>query len=175
MSKPPITQMPEPWLRGTNQSLPPVLRSVLHALELAKEDIDRWCGDLAFDELNARPFGIEPVSFHLLHLARSLDRLLTYAEGNQLSSAQVAAFESEMATNCAREDVLAEWNAAFKAAGRRLHASAARDLNEPRSVGKNHLQTTLGGLIIHIGDHVQRHVGQVITTVKVVKGTQIGN
>ncbi|HEY0794419.1 MAG TPA: DinB family protein [Acidisarcina sp.] len=175
MSRSPITQMPEPWLRGTNESLPPVLRSVLHALELAKEDIDRWCGDLTFEELNARPFGIEPVSFHLLHMARSLDRLLTYAEGSQLSSVQEAALESELASDYAREDVLAEWNAAFKAAGRRLHASAARDLNEPRSVGKKHLQTTLGGLIIHIGDHVQRHVGQVVTTVKVVKGSQIGS
>jgi uncharacterized damage-inducible protein DinB len=166
-----MTQMPEPWLRGTNVSLPPVLRAVLHAIELAKEDIDRWCGDLSFDELNARPFGIEPVSFHILHLARSLDRLLTYAEGNQLSPVQMAAIQTELSA-ARREEVFGEWNAAFRACGRRLHAFAGRELNEPRSVGKRHLQTNLCGLLIHIADHVQRHAGQIITTVKVVKGSQ---
>ena len=35
---------PEPWLRATLTEVPPVHRGVLHALELAKEDIARWCG-----------------------------------------------------------------------------------------------------------------------------------
>lgn len=38
----------------------------------------------------------------------------------------------------------------------------------PRKVGKQQLPTALGGLLVHIVDHPQRHVGQAITTAKIV-------
>ena len=79
------TQLPEPWLRGTLKDVPAVQRAVLHALELAKEDLEKWCGDLSDAEVNARPGNIAPVAFHIRHIARSIDRLLTYAEGKELS------------------------------------------------------------------------------------------
>src|SRR5271154_3303923 len=91
-------KLPEPWLRGTLAEVPAVPRAVLHALELAQEDLERWCGTLSDAQLNARPWGITPVAFHLRHIARSIDRLLTYAEGNQLSYAQIAAMKSELDT-----------------------------------------------------------------------------
>ncbi len=72
----------EPWLRGTVTDVPAVQRAVLHALELAEEDIEKWCSSLSEEQFNARPAGIAPVAFHLRHIARSLDRLLTYAEGH---------------------------------------------------------------------------------------------
>src|SRR5260221_9269366 len=78
MDKP---NLPEPWLRGTLTDIPPVQRAVLHALELAKEDLERWCGALSDEELNARPGEIAPIAFHIRHIGRSTDRLLTYAEG----------------------------------------------------------------------------------------------
>ena len=37
-----------------------------------------------------------PWRFHLRHIARSLDRLLTYAEGNQLNADQIAEMKSEL-------------------------------------------------------------------------------
>ncbi len=73
--------LPEPWLRGTLPEVPAVQRAVLHALELAEEDLKRWCGGLTDEQMEARPAGLSPVAFHLRHIARSLDRLLTYAEG----------------------------------------------------------------------------------------------
>ena len=87
------TRRPEPWLRGTLTDVPAVPRAVLHALELAQEDIMRWCGDLSDAELNARPEGIASVAFHVRHVARSVDRLLTYAEGKQLNDEQITAPE----------------------------------------------------------------------------------
>jgi len=42
-------------------------------------------------------------------------------------------------------------------------------LEEPRKVGKKNLPITLGGLLVHVADHTQRHVGQAITTAKIVK------
>jgi uncharacterized damage-inducible protein DinB len=34
------------------------------------------------------------------------------------------------------------------------------------------LSTTLGGLLVHVAEHTQRHVGQMVTTAKVVKATR---
>jgi len=76
------TSAREPWLRGTRKEVPAVHRAVLHALELAEEDITRWCGDFTAEELNEGPAGVASVGFHLRHIAGSVDRLLTYAEGH---------------------------------------------------------------------------------------------
>src|SRR5258708_18524752 len=92
------SRLPEPGLRGTLQKIPAVQRAVVHALELAREDLQRWCGSLSDEKVNARPGGLPPVAFHLRHIARSLDRLLTYAAGRDLNEQQLAALKSEMDT-----------------------------------------------------------------------------
>ncbi|MGC2331167.1 MAG: DinB family protein [Candidatus Acidiferrales bacterium] len=161
--------LPEPWLRGTLSDLPVVPRAVLHALELAKEDLQRWCGGLTDNELNARPGGIAPVAFHLRHIARSIDRLLTYAEGGQLTGEQVAALKAELDSGAARGELFDEIDSALARGAARIRAIDAIRLGEPRKVGKKGLPTTVGGLLVHVADHTQRHVGQAITTAKIVK------
>src|SRR6185312_11897857 len=98
---------PEPWLRGTHTELPAVLRAVLHAFELAQEDVHKWTADLTEEELNASPLGLTPISFHMRHIPGTLDRLLTYAEGHQLSADQLAALRAESAHGAAREELFA--------------------------------------------------------------------
>src|ERR1700722_8918858 len=100
--------MVEPWLRGTLTEVDAVRRQVLHAFELAAEDVEHWCAGLNDEEMNARPFGVAPVAFHLRHIARSLDRLLTYAEAKALNAAQMDALASEMEGGAFTEVVLAE-------------------------------------------------------------------
>jgi len=90
--------VPEPWLRGTLLNVPPVARGVLHALELAQEDLQKYCAGLTDEEVNTHPAGLAPVAFHLRHIARSLDRLLTYAEGRALTPQQLI----ELAFRCVR-------------------------------------------------------------------------
>jgi uncharacterized damage-inducible protein DinB len=41
-------------------------------------------------------------------------------------------------------------------------------MQEERHVGKKQLPTSVGGLLVHVADHTQRHVGQAITTAKIV-------
>jgi uncharacterized damage-inducible protein DinB len=161
-------KLPEPWLRGTLAEVPAVPRAVLHALKLAEEDLKRWCGTLGDAELNARPAGIVPVAFHLRHIARSIDRLLTYAEGNQLSDAQIAAMKSELDPGAKREELFAELDTAMGKGEARIRAFDVGRFNEARVVGKKELPTTLGGLLVHVADHTQRHVGQAVTTSKIV-------
>jgi uncharacterized damage-inducible protein DinB len=161
-------EQPEPWLRGTLTDVPAVQRAVLHALELAREDLERWCDGLSDAELNARPGGIAPVAFHLRHIPRSADRLLTYAEGAQLNAEQMAAMKSELAPGATRNELLAELVVGFSKSARRIRAFSATQLDEQRKVGRKLLPTTVGGLLVHVADHTQRHVGQAITTAKVV-------
>jgi len=161
--------LPEPWLRGTLAEVPPVARGVLHALELAQEDLRQWCGPLTPEQLHARPAGLPSAAFQLRHIAGSLDRLLTYAEGRSLSDAQLQALklEAEPPQGTA-EEILAELDESVAFAAQRVRALALHDYATPRFVGKRQLPTTLGGLLVHIADHTQRHVGQAITTAKLV-------
>jgi len=162
------TDLPEPWLRGTLADVPAVQRAVLHALGLAREDLERWCDGLSDEELHARPGGIAPVSFHLRHIARSMDRLLTYAEGNQLSPEQLALMKSEMETAGSRNELMAELVVAIAKSGKRIRAFLPAQMEEERKVGKKQLPTTVGGLLVHVADHTQRHTGQAIITAKVL-------
>jgi hypothetical protein len=159
----------EPWLRGTLMDLPAVHRAVIHALELAREDIDKWCGDLSGAELNVRISGITPVAFHLKHIGGSMDRLLSYAEGSRLTPEQIAAMKSELDPVTAGEGVRARLRAAFERSTQRIRAMSAISLEDPRSVGGKQLPTSVGGLLVHVADHTQRHVGQAITTAKVFR------
>ena len=159
---------PEPWLRGTLAEIPAVARGVLHAFEMAHEDVSIWCAALSEEDLNARPFELPPIAFHLRHIARSLDRLLTYAEGNQLTGDQIAALKSEMDAGASRDVLFLEFSEGLELASRRVQALATGDLEQPRFVGKKQMPTSVGGLLVHLADHTQRHVGQVVTTAKVL-------
>jgi uncharacterized damage-inducible protein DinB len=163
--------LPEPWLRGTLTELPAVHRGVLHALELAGEDLNRWCGPLSDEQLNQRPGEIASVAFHLRHIARSLDRLLTYAEGGSLTEQQLAALKSEPRSDGSRNEIFGELSSALRTSAGRIRRLLDADLEAPRTIGRNRLPSTVGGLLVHIADHTQRHVGQAITTAKVVRGS----
>jgi uncharacterized damage-inducible protein DinB len=164
---------PEPWLRGTMAEVPAVPRAVIHALELAREDLHAWCDILSDEEMNARPAGIAPVAFHIRHIARSTDRLLTYAEGQTLTPEQLETMKTELEPGARKQVLFAELDAAFDAHVRRILALGSKNLEDCRTVGKKNLPATLGGLLVHVADHVQRHVGQAITTSKIVVGERV--
>ena len=160
----------EPWLRGTYADVPPAGRAVLHALDLSLDDIKKWTEDLTDLEVHAEPLGLASVAFHLRHLARSTDRILTYAEGKQLSPEQLALLKSEAAGDEPLSALLITLEAAFANAETRVRALATADLTTPRGIGRKQLPTTLGGAMIHVADHAQRHTGQIVTTAKLLKG-----
>ena len=158
---------PEPWMRGTHRELDPVRRAVVHALELAEADVARWCGALGDEALFARPAGLPPVAFHLRHSARSLDRLLTYAEGRGLDAGQLELLGSEMAAGAAAE-VLREFRDGVTTAKARVQRFDPASYAEARGIGRKQLPTTVAGLLIHCAEHTSRHVGQAVTTAKIL-------
>lgn len=160
---------PEPWLQGTLQDVPAVPRAVLHALELARQDLQHWCGVLTEEELNARPAELPSVAFHIRHIARSIDRLLTYAEGNRLSAEQMSALKAELQEHSTWAALFVELESALADVSRRIRALDPAKFERPRGVGRKQLPTTVGGLLVHVADHAQRHVGQAITTAKLLR------
>ena len=164
----------EPWLRGTHAGVPAAGRAALHALDLALDDLTKWTAGLSQDEILSQPLGLNSIAFHLRHIARSTDRILTYAEGNPLSGEQLAALKSEQGGEGSQREqtlaeLLAEVETSFSNAGDRIRVLATANLDTFRGVGRKQLPTSIGGAMIHVADHTQRHVGQVVTTAKVLK------
>ena len=158
----------EPWLRGTHTDMDAVRRAVLHALELAEEDVLRWTRDLDAEALELEPLGLPSVAFQMRHIARSIDRLTTYANAGRLTRDQVRALQEECTPDDDREALLTEFSTAIRSVAPFMMSFALDELWQKRSVGRAGLPTTLAGLLIHIAEHTQRHVGQMITTAKVV-------
>jgi uncharacterized damage-inducible protein DinB len=159
----------EPWLRGTHTEVTAAGRAVLHALDLALEDIRKWTDGLTDLEAHFRPLGLPSIAFHLRHIARSVDRILAYAEGSQLSPEQLSVLKAEQTGAEPLADLLAEVERSFADAAPRIRTLAGADLGTARAVGRKQLPTSLGGALIHVADHTQRHTGQVVTTAKVLK------
>jgi hypothetical protein len=64
---------------------------------------------------------------------------------------------------------MAEVASTFARAAERIRALAGADLGTVRGVGRKSLPTSIGGAMLHVADHTMRHVGQVITTAKVIR------
>jgi uncharacterized damage-inducible protein DinB len=161
-------KLPEPWLRGTLTDVPAVQRAVLHALQAAELDLQEWCAELTDAEVHARPAGLAAVAFHLRHIPGSIDRLLSYAEGREISEDQLAYKKSEGEPGASASELLQRLSEALQLAAERVRKFSTAELEKPRFVGRKQIPTTVGGLLVHVADHTQRHVGQAITTVKVL-------
>ena len=159
---------PEPWLRGTLTETPAVQRAVLHAFEAAEEDLNKWCASLTDEELHQRPAGLASVAFHLRHIPGAVDRLLTYAEDRELSEEQIQTMKAEGAAAGSTAECMQILSNGLKAGAERVRAMNPAHFDEPRYVGRKRMPTTVGGLLVHVADHTQRHVGQAITTARVI-------
>jgi uncharacterized damage-inducible protein DinB len=164
--------MPEPWLRGPIPGVAPLLMPSAHALAQAAEDLERAVRELTVPELWARPGGAASVGFHLRHIAGSIDRLATYVRGDQLARAQLDALQAEGEPGDPPADASALMDGALAAIDRMmgvLRGTPVHALLEPRAVGRARLPSTVLGLLFHVAEHTQRHVGQTIATAKVVR------
>lgn len=160
-------RLPEPWLRGLIPGVHPVAAPVLYSLQQAREDLARFTEGLTARQIWATPHGFGSVGFHIRHIAGSTDRLLTYLQGRLLSAEQMAELGTEQESRGAgREELLGELDAAFQRAEAVVRALDPALLPEPRWVGRKRLPTTVAGLLTHVAEHTQRHVGQAISAAK---------
>jgi hypothetical protein len=161
---------PEVWLRGSLPGYAPVLMPVAHALLQAREDVERVATEATTEELWQRPGGAASAGYHLQHLAGSLDRLFTYARGEPLNEAQRAALLREGTPGASGSELVAAALAQIDRALEQLRHTAVETLGAAREVGRAKLPSTVLGLLFHAAEHTSRHVGQLITTLKIVRG-----
>lgn len=162
---------PEVWLRGPVAGVPAALMPAAHAFLQTMEDVERAVADLSIEQLWQTPAGSASAGFHILHLAGSTDRLLTYARGLRLSSEQRAALTAEQAPERRPPaDLISALRQAIDAALTQLRTTDPATLFEPRPVGRAALPSTVLGLLFHAAEHSQRHAGQVVTTARIVRG-----
>ncbi len=164
--------LPEPWLRGPVSGVDPLVAPVLHCFEHAREDLARYTEGLSTEQIWASPHRLASVGFHIRHIAGSTTRLMTYLQGNQLTEAQLASIDWEAEPGTPRKELLRDLGESFQRAEEILRELRADKLWEPRDVGRKRLPSTVIGLLFHIAEHTQRHVGQAISAAKVVRAAQ---
>lgn len=162
-----MDSLPEPWIRGPIAGIDPILAPVLYTFQQAREDLDRWTEGLSAGQLWAAPHGFGSVGFHMRHIAGSTGRLMTYLQAKPLNAEQLASLRTEHEpAGAGRDELLALVDAAFTDAETVVRALDPSTLRESRGVGRRQLPTTVIGLLVHIAEHTQRHVGQAISAAK---------
>jgi uncharacterized damage-inducible protein DinB len=145
---------------------------VFHSFAQVREDLARYTEGLSTEDVWRRTGSLPSLGFHLRHIAHSVDRLVTYLCGEQLSEAQIATLKQEGEPGASLEELLADVDAQLSAAEARLRTVAKDSMEEPRYIGKKRLPSTVLGLLVHVAEHTQRHLGQAITTAKLARETR---
>jgi uncharacterized damage-inducible protein DinB len=161
---------PEVWLRGPAPGVPSLLQPVAHSLLQAVEEVEVLLQDFPEDRLWSRPAGVASVGFHLQHLRGVVDRLFTYARGESLQAVQLqglAAEGTQPAEGGGVAELVAQFREQVEQAVEQLRRTEEQRLAEVREVGRKRLPSTVQGLLFHAAEHVQRHVGQLLVTVRV--------
>jgi hypothetical protein len=163
---------PEAWQRGPVEGFEPLLMPVVHALIQVREDLQRLAAEIPVDLVWQRPGGAASIGFHVRHTGGALDRLFTYARGETLTEAQRAEAREEGAPGeppRALAEVVADVERLIDRALDQLRTTSRDLLLEPRKVGRAGLPSTVIGLLFHAAEHATRHVGQAITTAKILR------
>lgn len=161
----------EPWMRGPIEGISPPVAPVFYCFEQVREDLAKYTDGLTREQL-WKAFDRASVGFHIRHLGGSVERLSAYLAGKQLSEAQLAALKQEWDPNEDLSALLTKVNAQFAACQEQLRVLDPSTIYDRRTVGRRALPTTVIGLIVHICEHTQRHLGQAITLIKLLRAGQ---
>jgi hypothetical protein len=160
---------PEPWLRGPIAGVSPLVSPILYTFQQAREDLAAHTEGLTREQIWAMPHGFGSVGFHLRHISGSTDRLFTYLQGRQLTEVQLAELGREKTRDGDREELLTGIDRVFAEAECVLRGLDPSRLSAAREVGRKRLPTTVIGVLTHIAEHIQRHVGQAISAAKLAR------
>jgi uncharacterized damage-inducible protein DinB len=158
----------EPWLRGPLDGVHPVAAHLIYTFEQAREELAAFTQGLSPEQVWRGVAGAS-VGFHLRHIAGSVDRLATYMKGELLTEQQMNFLKAESNPGADLDELLRELDTVFLRVIAQVRTIDPATYLSVRGVGRKALPTTVAGLIIHISEHTQRHLGQVILTAKIVQ------
>ena len=159
----------EPWLRGPIGGIQPLLMPLFFSFAQVREDIRTHTADLTDQHVWTKIGNNPPLGFHIRHIGGSIDRLLTYLEGGTLTAEQLLFLRREAEPGTGLPELIRELEEGLSHAEERLRRLALPDLFAPRYIGRKRLEVRALGLLIHIAEHTQRHLGQAITIAKAVR------
>ena len=159
----------EPWLRGPMEGVHPLIAPVFFTFMQVREDLSQHTKGLSSAEVWQHVNGTASIGFHVKHIAGSVDRLTTYAMGGQLDEKQMQFLRQEGEAGAEMPELLQLLDSALRHSEERLRQIDPAALYEWRAVGRKALPTTVLGLIVHVAEHTQRHLGQAMTTIKMLK------
>jgi uncharacterized damage-inducible protein DinB len=162
----------EVWLRGPVDHIPVLLQPVAHALLQAREEVNALMEDFPEPLLWEKPAGVASPGFHLQHMKGVINRLLTYAKGEMLDADQLHYLkQEELPPSPSRKaiELVEQFNRQVDKALAQLSATDESILTSARGVGRAQLPSTVLGLLVHAAEHTQRHLGQLLVTVRVLK------
>ena len=160
----------EYWLRGPLPNVPDLLQPVAHALLQAESEINDSMQNFPSIELWQTPAGVASPAFHLQHIVGILDRLFTYANGNQLLQYQLDYLlkEGKQEDDITVEALLQNLHQQIKKSIEYLQKITSETLTEVKYVGRKKIPSTQLGLLFHAAEHTVRHTGQLLVTVKTI-------
>ena len=164
---------PEAWLLGRVEGVSDALMPAAPSLVQARRELVIIQDDLIRTEYLASPGGAASIGFHIAHINGSLDRLFSYARGEQLTLSQRSYLEHEdaIAHNTGVNKLVVAARDRIDHCLEHLTTIPHEQLYEPRPVGRDELPSTVIGLLFHAAEHTTMHVGQIRTTLKVIRGT----
>jgi uncharacterized damage-inducible protein DinB len=164
---------PEPWLRGSLEGVPAVVAPLFFSFQQVREDLARFTEGLSHEQVWRDVHG-GSVGFHLKHIAGSVDRLSTYLFGGEINAQQLEVLRKEKLADSSLSVLMQRLDESFRKLEDRLRAIGPEMLLDPRSVGRKKLPSTVLGLLVHIAEHTQRHLGQAITISKALRSSESG-
>ncbi|TDS13243.1 DinB family protein [Sphingobacterium paludis] len=158
----------EVWMRGPVAHVPALLQPVAHTLLQVQEDTEKYMHGFSEQKLWIQPGGAASVAFHLQHIAGVIDRMFSYAHNKPLTALQLAylSTEGEKQQGITKESLLQNCEKVINHAITQLQDIAIEELHTARYLGRKRIPTTLIGLIFHAAEHSQRHLGQMLVTIK---------
>lgn len=156
-------------MRGDLSDLDPIQAAVLYSIQHAREDLEDWVSRIPEDELWMQPGNVASVGFHVRHIAGSVDRLATYAAGQQLTDEQMNELRHEHDGNLTKRQLFELLENNLRRAETIIRSLNPTQYRDVREIGRKRIQVPLGTLLVHMAEHTQRHVGELIVTVKVIR------
>ena len=160
---------PEPWMRGPISDVEPLVMPVFFSFQQVREDLARHTEGLSTEQVWHRSGSLPSLGFHLRHIAGSVERLTAYLMSESLTEIQLAFLKDESSPGATLDDLLAAIDQSLTKAEDRMRTIDPATIHEPRYIGRKRLPTTVLGLLVHIAEHTQRHLGQAITTAKLAR------
>jgi len=143
---------------------------VFFSFAQVREDLEKHTAGLSDDKVWNTVAG-SSLGFQLKHIAGSVDRITSYLLGRQLDAGQLAFLRGESEPPGTLAELLELVEQSLSKSETELKTIEYASMYAARTVGRRALPTTVIGLIVHLAEHTQRHLGQAVVIAKILRQT----